>query len=552
MILMLRALVVLATIVAVVPPAAAQAVSVLHIKVVLVDADRKATPVARHALLISDNPASAPPRRIVTTTDGSADVRLPPGNYTVESDNPVVFQGKTYQWTQTLDIVAGRDAVLELTAANAEIGAVGTGTASGAPLEADPWLVLSQWQDSVVALWTPTTHASGFVIGANGLVATSRRALSAATAVEVQVSSTVKVAARILVADPVRDVAVLWIDPTTVASVRPVPLGCALEAKPPVVDGQKIFAIEVPLLQQKGTASGTVSRLEAHAFVSDFALSSGGAGGPVFTESGGVIGITSVVDERTAERRGNSRVVRIGDVCEVVATAEQKIKGASPPIGTRLPIEPLRPFPVEALESATQVRAGSLSPYQMSSSDFDIAFMTPVQTYGAQHQSQQSSRNRGRGGPPTDMGPAMAHTLTDFSNWSRYVADFPPVLLVRVTPKMVEGFWTKVARGAAQTQGVALPPMKHFKSGFSRMRAFCGDTEVTPIHPFKLEERVSETDAISEGLYVFDPGALAPSCGTVKIVLYSEKEPEKGDTLVLDAKVVQQIWQDFEPYRALN
>jgi hypothetical protein len=126
------------------------------------------------------------------------------------------------------------------------------------------------------------------------------------------------------------------------------------------------------------------------------------------------------------------------------------------------------------------------------------------------------------------------------------------VLLVRVTPKQVEGFWTKVARGAAQTQGMALPPMKHFKSGFARMRAFCGDAEVTPIHPFKLEQRVSESDAIYEGLYVFDPGALGPSCGGVKLVLYSDKETEKGDTLVVDAKVVQQIWQDFAAYRNLK
>jgi len=38
-----------------------QALSVLHIKVVLVDADRKATPVPRHVLLISD--IRQPPRR---------------------------------------------------------------------------------------------------------------------------------------------------------------------------------------------------------------------------------------------------------------------------------------------------------------------------------------------------------------------------------------------------------------------------------------------------------------------------------------------------------
>ena len=94
---------------------AAQAPSVLHIKVGLLDAERKVTPVPRHALLISDNPATSPPRRVVTGLDGTVDVRLRPGNYTVESDQPVAFQGKAYQWTQTVDIVAGREAVLELT-----------------------------------------------------------------------------------------------------------------------------------------------------------------------------------------------------------------------------------------------------------------------------------------------------------------------------------------------------------------------------------------------------------------------------------------------------
>ena len=420
-------------------------------------------------------------------------------------------------------------------------------------MEADPSFLLPQWQDSVVALWTPTTHASGFVVDAKGLIATNQRVIGTATSVEVQLTPAVKVAASVLAADPVRDVAVLWIDPKVAASVRPVPLGCAQAAKPPVVDGQEIFTIGAPLRQQKGMTSGTVSRVEAHAIVSDLVLATGSAGGPVFTAGGGVVGITSVVDEKDERRRGDSRASRIDDVCEVVASAEKKMKDAAPPSGTHLPVEPVRPFPVDALKDAAERRAGSLSPYQMSSSDFEIAFITPVLTYGAQHQSEQASgRERSREARTPDAEQAFVRPLMDFSNWSEYVADFPPVLLVRVTPKLVEGFWTKVARGAAQTQGVSLPPIKRFKSGFSRMRAFCGDAEVPPIHPFKLEQRISESDAIYEGLYVFDPGALGPQCVSVTLVLYSEKELKKGDTRVVDPKVLQQIWQDFAPYRALR
>jgi hypothetical protein len=548
---MLRVLAV-ATLVLGIPRAlSAQPLSVLHIKVALINAEQQLTPILRHALLISDNPTSAAPRRVVTALDGTVDVRLRPGNYTVESDLPVAFQGKAYHWTQTLDVTAGRDAVLELTGDNAEIEPITAATTSAAPLKADLSTILMQWQDSVVAVWTPTTRVSGFVIDANGLIATSQRAIGAATSVEVQFTPAVKVAGRVLLADPVQDIAILLIDPKVLASVRPVPLGCALPSKPTLVDGQEIFTIGSPLRELKGITSGTVSRVESQDMVSDFTLARANAGGPVFDAGGGVVGITSVVEERDQRRRQDFRVVSIDKACDVVASAERKIADGAAPDGVRLPVEPERPVSVEALKDVVQRRAGSLSPYQASSADFDIAFITPVQIYGEQYQSEQANRReRGKGGRKPSAEPTMVRPLMDFRNWSDYVAGVPPVLLVRVTPKLIERFWTTVARGAAQTQGVALPPIKHFKSGFSRMRAVCGAAEVTPIHPLKLEQPVPDGEAIYEGLYVFDPGALGPECGTVKLVLYSEKEPAKGDTLVVDPKLLQQVWQDLAPYRA--
>jgi len=43
------------------------------------------------------------------------------------------------------------------------------------------------------------------------------------------------------------------------------------------------------------------------------------------------------------------------------------------------------------------------------------------------------------------------------------------------------------------------------------LRAFCRDAEVTPTHPCRLEQRVSENSAIHEDLYVCDPSASAVS-----------------------------------------
>ena len=265
----------------------------------------------------------------------------------------------------------------------------------------------------------------------------------------------------------------------------------------------------------------------------------------MFSVDGPLVGLTTLLQEETD---GDARVVPIADLCGLVASAEAKLKAGAAPSGTPLPVEPARPFPAAALkERATRI-TGRPTAYRMTSADYDVAFITPVMVY-AVHNPSDEQRRRQASGVARGPGPAAIDPLEDFSNWSGYVADVPPVLLIRVTPRLVEGFWTKVARGAASTQGMSLPPIKRFKSGFARLRAFCGDAEVLPVHPFRLAQRVSETDAIYEGLYAFDPGALAPSCGTVKLTFYSEKAPETGDSKVVDPKVVQQIWDDFEPYR---
>jgi Trypsin-like peptidase domain len=524
-----------------------QAIATLHLRVSLVDAEGKVTPVPRHKLLLSENPASAAPRLIVTTLDGTADVRLRPGSYTVESEQPVAFLGKSYEWRQLIEIAPGRGAALELSADNAEVVASPPASTKGAPaLESDPSLILLKWKDSVVGLWTEKAHASGFVIDAKGLIATNQRVVGTANSVEAQISPDVKVAARVLVSDAARDVAILWINPSVVASIRPLPLGCA-QTTQPVAAGDDIFTLGVPLRQSKDLTSGQALRVEPTAIASDLTLPSGATGGPVFLAGGALIGLTSMLDDQERARPAVP-VVRIGNVCETLAAAEKKMEGPAPD-AARLPMEPSRAFPVDALRNAAR-QAGALKPYELSSSNFDLAFITPVLTYGAQYQIDHGARRTtSKDTRKPDFDPSPPRTLLDFANWSEYVSQFPPVLIVRVTPRLVEGFWTKVGRVAAEVNGVSLPPMKRFKSGFASMRAYCGDTQVTPIHPFRLEHRISDDDVIHEGLCVFDPDALGPNCGTVKLVMYSENEPTKGDTRVIDPGIVERVWKDFGAYR---
>jgi S1-C subfamily serine protease len=532
---------------------AVQPLAVLHIKVVVVDGDRQATPVPRHVLLISDNPSSAPPRRILTSLDGTVDVRLAPGNYTVESDRPVAFAGKAYQWTRIVDIEAGRDAVLELTGDNAEVVPITDAAASVAsPLEADPSSLLARWQDSIVQIWTATTHGSGFLIDSNGLIAADQQVIGAATSVEVQLSPSVKVAGTVIVSDAMRGVALIRIDPSIAAAAKALPLECGKAAEP-LSMGQEIAALEAPLGRPRGTSSGAVDGILANAIDTDLVPSAGGTGGPAFAPNGRLIGVTTLITGRDGQRDARGRIVRVGRLCELVASAAQTIKDTPLPPATHLPVESVRPFPSGSTGAGAPSGTGSPSLYRMSTSDFDIVFITPVQLMAARARADRTpARDWNAGARMPDADEIAERLLTDFGNWSEYVSATPPVLLIRVTPKLVEGFWTKVARGAAMTQGMAIPPIKRLKPDFARLRALCGDAEIVPVHPFKLEHRVSDNDTLVEGLYAFDPGALSPACATVKLQLYSEKDPRTAGTLVVDAKVVQQIWQDFASHRAVK
>jgi hypothetical protein len=95
------------------------------------------------------------------------------------------------------------------------------------------------------------------------------------------------------------------------------------------------------------------------------------------------------------------------------------------------------------------------------------------------------------------------------------------------------------------TQGVALPAITHASGSFARLRAYCGEQEVMPIHPFLLEQKVSDREALVEGLYAFDPAAFGPGCGPLKLVLFSERDPQKGETRVVEPAILQRIAEDF-------
>jgi hypothetical protein len=208
-----------------------------------------------------------------------------------------------------------------------------------------------------------------------------------------------------------------------------------------------------------------------------------------------------------------------------------------------LPVEP-PPLAAKAVETAAGRQGFIPLPFRLTAADFEIAFITPAMVFA----SQQPDRHTTSKELQASLEQSRLPPWQNFGTWTDYVSDSPPVLLVRVTPKLSESFWAKVGRGAAMSQGVSVPAVKRFGVALSRMRAFCGDTEIAPIHPLMLETDLGGPATLAEGLYVFDPTAFT-SCAEAKLMLYSDKDPNKADTRRIDSAVLDQIKHDFDAYR---
>jgi S1-C subfamily serine protease len=528
----------------------------LRITVTVKAGDGSVRPVPRHALLISDDPVTTSPHRFVTRNDGVVEAYLKPGKYVVESDNPFVFEGKMYEWEQPVTVAPTSDTTLALTSANATIESAKPGAAdSPAIAEAAAEIaedeLLTTWQDSVVTIWTPKTLGRGFLVDARGLIATNQRLIGKETTVEVQLSPTKKIAGRVVATDITRNVAVIWVDPHALDPAKPMKAGYAQDDAAAVKEHEKVYSVEGRAGVARNLVSGEVDHLTPRVVSSNVPLGLEEAGAPLFTASGAVVAITTAPETESAVNEISPRAVRIDDARSALGEAGKKIEGATPPPAALLPVEPASPFPEDALTAAAKTRRANLSPYLVSASDFDVNIITPPMLYASLHQAEDRSHfDYGRDDPSQSQ--PVLHPLDDFDNWREYVAETPAVILIRVTPKFGEKLWATVARGAAQTQGVAIPAIKRPKAVFGSLHLACGQTNLAPIHPFHIEHRLDATTSLDEGLYVYDASAISPQCGAVTITVFSDKPGDKGDARAIDAKIVQQVWDDFAPYRAAS
>lgn len=528
----------------------------LKARVILVDKDLNQKPVPHLALVLQPTDPAGAPVTIKTGLDGSAETILDAGKYKLATPEGVEFQGKRYQWEMELALT-GQDFVLELSNDNAKVSDVAVATPKRKVDELTS--LFQKYQNAVVTVWSEIGHGTGFFVDSTGLIVTNQHVIGSSTVISAQFDPKRKVSATLLAFNAEKDVAIIWVNPVAFPEMVTVPIAKSEAGTEPVVEGERVFTIGSPLSQRKILTSGTVSKVEARAIISDININPGNSGGPLFNSIGEVVGITTF-GEHERSGPGISGIVRIEEALPALEQAHRKMGDFTIPSARYLPVEPTDAYPLDSLKEIISSEKFNRHLYSFSEGGFDVAMATPVFKYRLEEEVQlAAAKEKGKRTKKHDA--AIQNTfepLRDLRGWAEYAGEYKPVLLIQAAPQLRETVGSAIVRGLASSGGgYGGPAHLKYKTDFYRMRLLCGGKEIEPIHPGKAATVVNAhnafvnvTDATYVGIYSYPAEAVQPSCGAVVLELYSEKEPDKPHTKVLDAKAVERIWSDFQPYFA--
>jgi S1-C subfamily serine protease len=502
----------------------------VKVRVLLVDKDLNQKPVPFYIVTLRSQASGNPSTELKTDLDGKAEKPLAPGRYSLTTSKPVELGGKRYTWSLEIQI-AGAEQRIDLTNDNAKAedippsaAASGDSKSSAGAAGGDLIALFEKFKNSVVTVHSESSNGSGFLVDSTGLVVTNNHVVRSSSYLAVQFDQKRKVPAKLINSNPDKDIAVLWFDPVAFREGVVAPL-LATDTAKAVAVGQRVFTIGNPLGREKVLTTGVVSKVEKDAITSDININPGNSGGPLFTLEGQVAGIT------TAGLRNLASIVPAENVRPLVEEARKAIAKDTPPASTLLPVEPPDYYPPDVLRELLKQEKMDTKPYFFDAGEFQVGLITPPVNYFLRHENEMDAARKAakRSGSDPSQAKPPANALED-------AQDYRPVLVVRVRPKF--GVLFKV----------------RFKNGFSRMRLLCGGKELTPILPGKseydlLDARGRTVDTTFQGRYVYQADGLTPSCGSVVLEIYTEKDPNSPIGKPIESSTVERVWKDFEAYR---
>jgi S1-C subfamily serine protease len=474
----------------------------------------------------------------------------------MESIQPLSYQGKAYSWR--VDVVLSRnDQPCELTNDNAII-VVAPETAAGPSDRSRDNLtdLFQKYRNSVVTVWSESGHGTGFIFDQNGLILTNQHVIGASDYVAVQFDEKRKLRAKLLASDAERDIAVLIADTEAFSESIAAPFWEQSASDTPVVEGERVLAIGSPLTQRKIMTTGVVSKVEKGAIIADININPGNSGGPLFNSLGKVVGLTTFHEGNDGP--GIAGIVRIEEAYPLISEARAKLLTDHAPSKAFLQVEPTERYPVPALKQALQNKKKRNTKYYFFDvGDFEVSVVTPPLKYIMMNSQVAAANKLNKRLEKANAESPKLNPLDELHNWAEYAGAYDALIHIRASSRLHETFLSGLSRGiAASHGGYGGPARMKFKTDFGRMRLACDGVVVEPIQPGKIAHIISESnyfvkvsDASYEGFYTYPPDAISPSCHQMVFQIESVTKPGKPVAIALDRKMVQQVWDDFAPYR---
>src|SRR6266478_1919635 len=517
----------------------------VRVRVILVDQELSQKPVPFFVVSLKSGTKAA---EVKTGLDGSAEAQLPAGRCMVSSLKPAELGGKRFSWNIQVSL-SGPAQNIDLTNDNAKVEEISAPASSTKATGTDRTEHFKRLKNSVVTVRSESGHGTGFFVDSKGLILTNQHVVANSQYLAVQFDRSHKIPAKLIAADPQKDVALLSVNMAALPNASPAPLYRGGAGRTPVQEGERVFTIGSPLSLDKIITTGIVSKVEPHTIMSDININPGNSGGPLFNGAGQVIGLTTF-GTRGEDGPGVSGIVRIEEALALLDQNRGKVNGTVP--GTLLPVEPLTPYPVEGLKQALKGDKFDPRPYYLSAGDFNIALSTPPFDYREEEERRLAAqRVHKKRNKKNEQSTENSDDSDSPKQWEEDAGAHPAVFGIYVMPQAKEGFGSALGRSFNVNSSAKLK----FKTDFQRMKLFCGSQEVQPIHPGRVpvtvsvrNQAVKMDDSTYKGAYLFPPDAVNPNCGVVKLVIFSSKS-EESVIKALDEKSIQHIWADFDAFR---
>ena len=522
----------------------------LELKVILVSEFFDLKPIAKRSFLISSQTDEDFLIERVTDFEGGIREMLPQGIYTVTNRGEVVFEGKSFNWNVGFAIRPNSSTTVELSNDNAAIVPLPKTQASFAPEYFDAQAIYQMCKDSVFKVMAEGGHGSGFLVDYRGLVLTNHHVIEQSAYVAIKISESEKYEAIVIAEDSVNDLAVLRLNPTTVAHLTSLKLAEDSVEETLLVEGRRVFAIGSPFAADNIITSGIVSKIEEGVIYSDVAINEGNSGGPLLNSHGEVVGINTFGMGRN---RGVSGIVRIYLAKNLMEQAVSRLNEAESPSNRRLKIPPDFRYPsgelrTKALE--TNLRK-MIYRYHIEFGKLDVDFVTPVRIAALEVEDERLASNRRKMRMRRSKEKVGNFSVGGgFYEWRKFSGDFRPVVTIQVTPEI--GFTDDTIIWVLLL-GDRIPKKLKFRGDFQRMELYVDGNLIEPYHPGRIPEvrsydeyMVSMHDVAFFGRYEYPPEAFNP-LGKVELVVWREGKatPIKKE---LRKPMLEQIWDDFRPY----